>query len=289
MIDARDIARFREDGFLLVPDVFSQAEVRRFRRAVDAAIAARGEAPPPMAERDAFDRMFTQHFNLWEDSEAVRALSFEPRLAQIASALLGASRVRVYCDQSFYKEPGSSETRPHQDYPLFSIAETDTVNAWVLLQHAGPEAGTIGYVRGSNHLGRVTSLDLALGRDPCAEEPLSRMLAEPIYLDVPLGGVVFHHVSTYHLARANHARRTRKALAVTYFADGATRGSAYPHASVDRAQIGVGEPIRGPGTPIAWPRRAPPPPPPPMPDPPRGWPGRSTAVSPGVQRRTKDA
>jgi ectoine hydroxylase-related dioxygenase (phytanoyl-CoA dioxygenase family) len=274
MIGAADIERFREDGFLLVRDVFRPPEIDRFCRAIDEAIRRRGEALAPMAERDDYDSMFTQNFNLWEDSEIARELTFDPRLAARASALIGASTVRVYCDQSFYKDPGSSETRPHQDYPLFSIAQTDTVNAWVPLQGVGPDAGAIGYVKGSHRLGTVTSVDLALGRDPCAEEPLRGMLEHAVYLDVPEGSVVFHHVSTFHLARPNRTSRTRKAFAITYFADGSTRGSAWPHASVDRANIRTGEVIRGPATPVAWPKPdSLPAPPPPMPNAPRGWPG----------------
>src|SRR5262245_18568074 len=172
MIGDVDIARFHGDGFLIVRDVFSPAKIDCFRRAIDEAIDRRGDTPSPIAERDDYDSMFTQHFNLWEDSEAVRELTFDPRLAAIASALIGAPTIRVYCDQSFYKDPGSTETRAHQDYPLFSIAETDTVNAWVPLLGVGPDAGAIGYVKGSHRLGKVTNVDLALGRDPCAEEPL---------------------------------------------------------------------------------------------------------------------
>ena len=264
---------FREDGFLIVPDVFDPAEIDRFRMAIDEAIDRRGDSPRPMAERDDYDSMFTQHFNLWEDSETARELTFDPRLAAIASTLIGAPTIRVYCDQSFYKDPGSTETRAHQDYPLFSIAETDTVNAWVPLQDVGRDAGAIGYVRGSHRLGKVTNVELALGRDPCTEEPLREMLRNPLYLEVRKGSVVFHHVTTFHLAGANRTPRTRKAFAITYFADGSTRGSACPHASVDRAHIRTGEVIRGAATPVVWPRpHTLPATPPPMRNPPRGWP-----------------
>jgi ectoine hydroxylase-related dioxygenase (phytanoyl-CoA dioxygenase family) len=274
LIDEAAAERFREDGFILIRDVFDLVEIERFCRAIDEAIARRGDPPPPMSERDDYDSMFTQHFNLWEDSETVRELTFDSRLAAVASALIGAPTIRVYCDESFYKDPGSTETRAHQDYPLFSIAETDTVNAWVPLAGVGPDAGAIGYVKGSHRLGTVTNVDLALGRDPCAEEPLRTMLQHAVYLDVPVGSVVFHHVTTYHVARPNRTARTRKAFAITYFADGSTRGSACPHVSVDRANISPGEVIRGPATPVAWPvPDALPAPPPPMPNPPRGWPG----------------
>ena len=118
MIGNADIERFHEDGFLLVHDVFGTAETERFRRAIDEAIDGRGGAPIRMAERDDYDSMFTQHFNLWEDSQTSRELTFDPRLAAIASALIGCATIRVYCDQSFYKDPGRrARTRTTRSSP----------------------------------------------------------------------------------------------------------------------------------------------------------------------------
>src|SRR5258705_2977896 len=105
LIGEADVDRFRENGFLFVPDVFTRVEIDRFCRAIDEAIARRGEQPVPMYERSDYDMMFTQHFNLWEDSETARELTFDSKLAAIASALIGAPTIRVYCDQSFYKDP----------------------------------------------------------------------------------------------------------------------------------------------------------------------------------------
>jgi ectoine hydroxylase-related dioxygenase (phytanoyl-CoA dioxygenase family) len=217
--------------------------------------------------------MFTQYYNLWESSPEVRPLTFEPRLAEIVSALLGVPTLRVYCDQTFYKEPGSSETGAHQDYTLLSIEETQTVNAWIPLEGSTLAGGALGYLPGSHRLGRVTHLDRLLGRDPFANPELQAMLANPVFLELAPGSVAFHHVLTYHLSTPNRSTGTRKAFAITYFADGSTRGTSWPHASVDRAGIGVGERIEGPATPIVWPPPGEwPPTPPPNPSPPRGWP-----------------
>src|SRR5262245_24253822 len=129
MISQADLDRFACDGFVVVPDVFTPDEMKRFQTVVDAAVQARdGVVAQPMAERSVYDRMFTQYYNLWESSLEVRAFTFDRRLAGIVSQLLGVPALRVYCDQTFYKDPGSSETGVHQDYALLSIEETQTVN-----------------------------------------------------------------------------------------------------------------------------------------------------------------
>jgi ectoine hydroxylase-related dioxygenase (phytanoyl-CoA dioxygenase family) len=274
MIAQADIDRFAREGFVVVPDVFSLEEMRRFLAAVDAAIGQRHDTARPMAERSDYERMFTQYYNLWETSLDVRRLTFEPRLAQIASALLGVPALRVYCDQSFYKDPGSTDTGAHQDYTLLSIEETQTVNAWLPLEGSTVNAGALGYLSGSHKLGRVTNLDLVLGRDPFESQELRALLANPVFVELAPGSVAFHHVLTFHLSTPNRSSRTRKAFAITYVADGSTRGTSWPHASVDRAGIAVGERIAGPATPIVWPTPGElPPTPPANTNPPRGWPG----------------
>jgi ectoine hydroxylase-related dioxygenase (phytanoyl-CoA dioxygenase family) len=279
MISQPDIDRFARDGFIVVRDAFSREEMARFLAAVDAAVNQRGDKPPPMAERDAYDRMFTQYYNLWESSLEVRALTFEPRLARIASALLGAAVLRVYSDQSFYKDPGSSETGPHQDYRFLSIEETQTLTAWIPLEGCTLQTGALGYLPGSHRVGRITNLDLVLGRDGLESPELQAMLANPVFIELAPGSVAFHHVLTFHLSLPNRSDRARKAFAITYFGDGSTRGTTWPHASVDRANIAVGERIQGPATPIVWPpAKDLPPSPPPNPHAPRGWPGHKNST-----------
>ena len=41
-----------------------------------------------------------------------------------------------------------------------------------------------------------------------------------------------------------------------FFRDGSTRSTSFPHDSVERYGIKIGEPIDSPVTPIAWPRAA---------------------------------
>jgi ectoine hydroxylase-related dioxygenase (phytanoyl-CoA dioxygenase family) len=80
---------------------------------------------------------------------------------------------------------------------------------------------------------------------------------EPVFVEVPPGAVAYHHGLTFHLAGANRSGAVRRVHTVIYFADGSTRGAGrFPHPSVERAGIGMGEVIASDVTPLAWPRPA---------------------------------
>ena len=57
-----------------------------------------------------------------------------------------------------------------------------------------------------------------------------------------------------HLAKPNTTDRDRAVHTIIYFPDGSTRGYPFPHFSVDRGSIAVGEAIDSDATPIAFPR-----------------------------------
>src|SRR5207245_317899 len=115
--------------------------------------------------------------------------------------------------------------------------ETLSLNAWIPLEDCTLEAGAIGYLPGSHRLGKVTMAELERGRNPLQDPAFARLLAPPKFLEPAPGAVVFHHVLAYHLSTANRSDRVRKAFAVTYVADGSTRGTPWPHPSLDRAAI----------------------------------------------------
>jgi hypothetical protein len=77
---------------------------------------------------------------------------------------------------------------------------------------------------------------------------------EPVFVEVPRGGVALHHGLTVHLAKPNTTDRDRAVHTMIFFPDGSTRGYPFPHFCVDRGGIELGDPIASDATPIAWPR-----------------------------------
>ena len=120
------VAAFDRDGFVVVPGLISGAELDALGPVVDAAVELRkGADTRSLEEKSRYEQSFQQCINLWEDTPEIRPLTFHPRIAAAAAALLGVEAVRLWHDQALYKEPGGRETDPHQDQPYWPIAETD--------------------------------------------------------------------------------------------------------------------------------------------------------------------
>ena len=255
VVNADHIAQFRRDGFVVIPDLLEPGELETYGAAVDAAVAARTRHDRRrLDEKTPYEQSFQQCINLWEDHLGVRPLTFHSTLAAAAAALLGVAALRVWHDQALYKEAGGRPTDAHQDQGYWPIAEADTITAWIPFDGSTHEGGAMGYVPGSHNFGVRKFVNIFSGEpEDLINTPEARGVA-PVYVDVPRGGVAFHHGLTFHLAMPNRLPRTRRVHTVIYFRDGCTRGSWFPHPSVDRAGIAVGDVIASDVTPLAWPR-----------------------------------
>lgn len=282
-------AEFAERGFLRVPRLLTVDEVERFGPVVDDAVRARTAGDPrTLEEKSTYEQSFQQCLNLWEDVPGIRPLTFHPRLAAAAAALLGVPAVRVWHDQALYKEAGGRGTDPHQDQPYWPIVEPHTITAWIPLVDVPMEAGAMGYVPGSHRFGIRTFANIFTDTGLDLEGPEARGVP-PVFVPARRGDAVFHHGLTIHTAGANATTETRRVHTVIYFADGCTRADKPPrHPCVDRGGVAVGEPIASPMTPIAHPRPAGDlPEPPPLPSRPRpGWPGWDWSRWKGSSRST---
>jgi len=100
---------FRRDGFVMVPDLLSSDELARYGAAVDQAVARRkGYDTRAMGQKSLYEQSFIQCINLWEDSPAVRPLTFHPIVCETAARLLGVDALRLWHDQALYKETGTA-------------------------------------------------------------------------------------------------------------------------------------------------------------------------------------
>lgn len=251
---ARLVRDFRRDGFVHAPAVLTPAEVARYRAAVDHAVETRKRNDPrKLDEKTPYEQSFIQCEYLWEDFPEVRALAFEPKVAGLAAALLGADGVRMWHDQALYKEPGGRETDAHQDHAYWPIAELDAITAWMPLVDVDETIGCMGYVPGTQ-AGDCEYIDIF--RAPGSGKALEEKYADnpPRFVPAKAGDVIFHQARTVHMARANRSDRMRRVYTCIYFRDGCTR-SATPkgHPSVDRDRIEIGAVIAGGATPLAWP------------------------------------
>lgn len=256
VVSQHEIEKFRRDGFVVVPNLLSAAELERFGAAVDRAVRDRGSHDRrSIAEKSAYEQSFTQCINLWEDHPEVLPLTFHRRISEAAAVLIGVPVLRLWHDQALYKESGGRYTEPHQDQPYWPMDERDTLTAWIPFDGSTHETGCMGYVPGSHVVGLRKFVNIFKADEivKILEDPKIGGVP-PVYVEVPRGAVAFHHGLTVHLAKPNRSAHTRRVHTMIYFRDGATRSKPYVHPSVDRPGIKVGEPIASELTPIVWPR-----------------------------------
>ena len=252
-LDLEDLAaRYGRDGFVHVPGLLDPRELARLGAAVDEAVAMRKRNDHrELSEKTPYEQSFIQCQYIWEDFPGVRPLTFHPRICEVAAALVGGARVRLWHDQALYKEAGGRETEAHQDQPFWPIAEPDTVTAWIPLQPVNEALGCMGYVPGS-HRGERRFADIFSAKGD-GEALLAAQDRPAEFVSCGIGDVIFHQGFTVHMARANRSAQTRRVYTAIYFRDGCTRLAGRPHPSADRSQIVDGAVIAGGATPIAWP------------------------------------
>lgn len=154
------------------------------------------------------------------------AFCFLQELAGTAADLLGLSsgeRLRLYQDSLFVKRSGDGVTNWHTDLAMAPLDTNRFVTVWLPLQPvaSSDEGGTALIFASGSH--RDVALPFWHG-DPRSQPDLDgRGYVEGEAGAFRLGDANWHHGWTLHCAPGNELRATRRALAASYFVDGATR------------------------------------------------------------------
>lgn len=210
------VSRYQQEGFVRIPGVLDPATVAAYGQAITAATLRLNTDHRPLEERSTYERAFLQVMNLWRADEAARRFVFGKRLAGIAAALLGVRAVRLYHDQSLYKEPGGGITPAHADQYYWPLASDHTITVWVPLQAVPMDMGPLAFYRGSHR--EAFGRDLAIS-DESEAEITRQMQARGFPIDdqpYALGDVSFHGGWTFHRAGANRSDRPRSVMTMIY-------------------------------------------------------------------------
>ncbi|MBX9859115.1 MAG: phytanoyl-CoA dioxygenase family protein [Sphingomonas sp.] len=251
------IDQYRANGFVRLAGVFDPTVLADYGAEITRLTLALNTQDKPLEERDTYDRAFLQVMNLWRVSETVQRFVFGQRLAAIAAALLGVDGVRLYHDQSLYKEPSGGFTPAHADQYYWPLASDRTITVWIPLQPVPLEMGPLAFYKGSQNA--------AFGRDlPISDESEAKITAAMEAQGFPideqpyaLGDVSFHAGWTFHRAGANQSRQPRSVMTMIYM-DSAMRLAA-PANHMQAADwekwcpgAEIGEVIDTPLNPVIW-------------------------------------
>jgi ectoine hydroxylase-related dioxygenase (phytanoyl-CoA dioxygenase family) len=210
------IAQFRRDGFIKLKDVLSPDTLAHYGREITRLTIELNTQQRPLEERSTYDKAFLQVMNLWEQSPLVGRFVMGQRLGRLAAQLLEVDGVRLYHDQSLYKEPSGGITPAHADQYYWPLASDRTITAWIPLQAVPEDMGPLGFYARSQSV----EFGRDLGISDESEEKISANMARHGFEfcsgAFELGEVSFHLGWTFHKAGANRSTQPRSVMTVIY-------------------------------------------------------------------------
>jgi phytanoyl-CoA hydroxylase len=222
MLSPDQIAAYRRDGFIVVPDIFTAPEVAALRRVTDAFVE---RARRVAANDDVYDledshspdeprvrRIKTPHLH---DPEYARAAR-HPKVVAVLKDLWGT--VRFDTGKLNMKSAGyGAPVEWHQDWAFYPHTNDDLAAVGIMLDDCMMENGPMMVIPGS-HQGPIYDHHGPDGRfcgaiDPAACD-LDLSQAEPCLGRA--GSITVHHVRAVHGSATNFSGRERRFLLYQY-------------------------------------------------------------------------
>jgi ectoine hydroxylase-related dioxygenase (phytanoyl-CoA dioxygenase family) len=220
-LSEEQIARFRQNGHVLLRGVATPEAVAAYRPALLDTVRRYSRETRKLEDRDTYGKAFLQITNLWVKDDTVRRFVLARRFAKIAADLMGVDGVRIYHDQALFKEAGGGHTPWHQDQQYWPL-DTKTVTLWMPLVDASEQMGTMRFASGSHTLGYLGEMPIS----DQSEAEFDKFIAErgfPIANcgAMAAGDATFHAGWTLHGAPGNTSDTMREVMTIIYLADGA--------------------------------------------------------------------
>src|SRR3954453_6735039 len=196
-------AAYDADGHWTAPVLFSSADTTRFLDATERVVCGeyrRGRAPTLCMPFEPGPHDLRKIDNAWWADPELASLATDPRLGEIAAALLGASSVRLWQDQLLYKPPGGPSGTTigwHQDWASWDTVASHGafVTAWVAFDDVDDDNGAMQMIPRSHTWGLVPGASNFFGTDREGQlAALGDHVPDPAASVVlSAGQVSFHH------------------------------------------------------------------------------------------------
>jgi ectoine hydroxylase-related dioxygenase (phytanoyl-CoA dioxygenase family) len=210
------IERFRREGYLAIPDLFTEREIRGMQAELDRLFQGgmlRNVATDGDGKTHSQTKFNYQICPIYHKSTFFRAMPFEPKIIETVTQLIGDPIIE-HLDQIFLK-PGrsGSPTNWHQDNAYFRIGDPLRGTAmWTAIHDATIANGTIKVIPGSHREVYEHS------RDPDSDHHIRCYPPEgkAISLELPAGGVAFFCYGVAHATGPNRTDKARAGLAIHF-------------------------------------------------------------------------
>ncbi|MGJ3244678.1 MAG: phytanoyl-CoA dioxygenase family protein [Elainellaceae cyanobacterium] len=227
-IGDEQVARFRDDGFLVIENLLDADWVTRITDRIDPLFSGKFETGiypdewhwrPGIGKPDATRQMC----NVWKSDLMVASITLSAELGRIITLLSGWPGTRIGQDSLWMKPPGAKEISLHQDATYISyIDPPEMTTCWIALDDMTAEIGTLEYAKGSHRWPLVTQTGEFHVPSEGYRAAMERAAVEVgidhpdiIYVEIPAGSCVIHHGNVWHGSGANqHPNRPRRSLSL---------------------------------------------------------------------------
>ncbi len=239
-----DVARFREDGYVIVRHLLTPEEVDLLSRV---ARADKHLAETAYGREDAKGAVVTLSVRNDLTDDLYSAIARSRRIVSSMAAFLNGE-VYHYHHKLILKEPrvgGAWEW--HQDYGYWysnGCLLPDMGSCLIGIDRATPENGCLQVLKGSHHIGRIEHLKTGdqTGADM---ERVNAALArfELVYVEMEPGDAVLFHANLLHRSDQNHSDNPRWALIGSYNTRRNDPYKAGRHPGYTPTEIGLDEAV----------------------------------------------
>jgi ectoine hydroxylase-related dioxygenase (phytanoyl-CoA dioxygenase family) len=227
VVGAECIEEFRRSGATVVRGLFDAGEVAQVERGIERNLADPGPMFKVASTADDPGR-FVEDFCNWQRIEEFRAIAFESRAADVASALMGSTTVRLFHDHMLVKEPGTRQSTPwHQDQPYYNVDGFDNCSMWMPVDPVAAES-TLEFLAGSHLRGWLMPRSFMdnqarwFPEGSLAELPdieANREDHDILGWALQPGDAVFFHMLTLHHAYGVPGTNRRRAFSLRFLGD----------------------------------------------------------------------
>ena len=248
MISEQDVAYYRENGYLVVANVLSGAEVEELRRVTEEFVEnARSRASHDevydledshSAAEPRVRRIKTPH--QWHESYA--RMVAHPGILEVLKQLWGPS-IRFDVSKLNLKAAGyGAPVEWHQDWAFYPHTNDDLAAVGIMIDDVDEANGPLMVLPGS-HLGPIFDHHDDQGFFCGAMDPGRGELdlAQAVKLTGPAGSITIHHARTVHGSATNTSGRPRRLLLHQYRAADAWPILGVPDYGAYRAMLLCGE------------------------------------------------
>jgi ectoine hydroxylase-related dioxygenase (phytanoyl-CoA dioxygenase family) len=218
------IARFHEDGFLILDRFIDPAEAARVAARFERLFRGEFETglyPDEWNWREGRDKpdLTRQICNGWKADYTIASLVLRAAIGRLCAVLAGWPGARLAQDNVIWKPPSARSLGFHQDDSYNGWIDVPRpphmLTCWIALDDTSARGGTIEYVRGSHKWPvspPITQFHAPEDYRKELREAAAKvgLVPELVAVEVPAGGCAFHDGRTWHGSDTNRGERPRR-------------------------------------------------------------------------------